>query len=109
MTFLVQFKRFRRGVPEVIRTLSFSTPDGAATLAFARSLAGTRHWPARTDALRVMDDGGRTVLDWAVPVASTRPDANPHIPVLAESTGHEPRDQSRKQGGKNHKPAKTTS
>src|SRR5215207_8806538 len=57
VTFLVQFKRFRRGVPEVIRTLSLSTIDGAAALAFTRSLAGTRHWPARTDALRVMDDG----------------------------------------------------
>src|SRR5829696_4754370 len=69
VTFLVQFKRFRRGVPEVIRTLSLSTIDGAAALAFTKSLAGTRHWPPRTDALRVMDDGGRTLLDWTVPAA----------------------------------------
>ena len=89
MTFLVQFKRFRRGVPEVIRTLSFSTPDGAATLAFARSLAGTRHWPARTDALRVMDDGGRTLLDWTVSVAPPQPDINSRTPDPAEPTGHE--------------------
>jgi hypothetical protein len=91
VTFLVQFKRIRRGVPEVIRTLSLATVDGAAALAFARSLAGTRHWPARTDALRVMDDGGRTVLDWTVPVAPPQPVTNSRTPVLAEPTGHEPR------------------
>jgi len=67
MTYMVQFRRLRRGVPEVIRTLPFETVDGAAALASAKSLAGTRHWPVRTDALRVMDDGGRTLLDWAVP------------------------------------------
>ena len=67
--FLVQFKRLRRGVPEVIRTLHFPAVDGAAALACAQSLAGTRHWPVRTDALRVMDDGGRTLLDWTVPAA----------------------------------------
>jgi hypothetical protein len=64
MTFLIQFKRFRRGVPEVIGTLPIAAIDGAAALASARSLAGMRRWPARTDALRVMDDGGRTLLDW---------------------------------------------
>ena len=91
MTFLVQFKRFRRGVPEVIRTLSLSTIDGAAALAFTRSLAGTRHWPPRTDALRVMDDGGRTLLDWTVPVVPPQPDTNSRALVPAEPTGHEPR------------------
>ena len=60
MTYLVQFKRFRRGVPEVIGTLPIAAANGAAALAFARSLAGMRRWPTRTDALRVMDDGGRT-------------------------------------------------
>ena len=40
MTFLIQFKRFRRGVPEVIGTLPIAAADGAAALAFARSLAG---------------------------------------------------------------------
>ena len=69
MTFLIQFKRFRRGVPEVIGTLPIAAADGAAALAFARSVAGMRRWPSRTDALRVMDDGGRTLLDWTVPVA----------------------------------------
>ena len=67
VTYMVQFRRLRRGVSEVIRTLFFETVDGAAALASAQSLAGTRHWPVRTDALRVMDDGGRTLLDWTVP------------------------------------------
>ena len=89
VTFLVQFMRFRRGVPEVIRTLSFATVDGAAALTFARSLAGTRHWPARTSALRVMDDGGRTLLDWTVPATSPQPDTNSRTPVPAEPTGYE--------------------
>ena len=73
MTFLVQFKRFRRGVPEVIRTLPVAAIDGAAALAYAKSLVGTRHWPGQTDALRVMDDRGRTLLDWTVPAAIAQP------------------------------------
>ncbi|WP_157934612.1 hypothetical protein [Microvirga ossetica] len=73
MTFLVQFKRFRRGVPEIIGTLPIAAADGAAALAFARRLAGMRYWPTRTDALRVMDDAGRTMLDWAVPAATAQP------------------------------------
>jgi hypothetical protein len=40
MTFQIQFKRFRRGVPEVIGTLPIAAIDGATALAFARSLAG---------------------------------------------------------------------
>ena len=67
MTYMVQFRRLRRGVPEVIGTLPIAAADGASALAFARSPAGKRRWPARTDALRVMDDGGRTLLDWTVP------------------------------------------
>ena len=57
MTFVVQFKRFRRGVLEVIRTLPVVTIDGAAALAHAKSLVGTRHWPSQTDALRVSGGG----------------------------------------------------
>ncbi len=91
MTFLIQFKRFRRGVPEVIGTLPIAAADGAAALAFARSLAGLRRWPTRTDALRVMDDGGRTLLDWTVPVATAQPLASSPTPVPAKSTGKEPR------------------
>jgi len=89
VTFLVQFKRFRRGVPEVIRTLSLSTIDGAAAMTFARSLAGTRHWPPRTNALRIMDDSGRTLLDWTVPVAASQPDTNSRAPGPAEPTSQE--------------------
>ena len=73
MTFVVQFKRLRRGAPEVIRTLPVATIDGAAALAYAKSLVGTRHWPIQTDALRVMDDRGRTLLDWTVPAAIAQP------------------------------------
>jgi hypothetical protein len=73
VTFVVQFKRFRRGVPEVIRTLPVATIDGAAALAYAKSLVGTRHWPGQADALRVIDDRGRTLLDWTVPAAIAQP------------------------------------
>ena len=45
MTFLVQFKRYRRGVSEVIGTLPIAATDGAAALAFTQSLAGMRRWP----------------------------------------------------------------
>jgi hypothetical protein len=87
MTFLIQFKRFRRGVPEVIGTLPIAAADGPAALAFARSLAGMRRWPTRTDALRVMDDGGRTLLDWIVPVAAAQPLTSSPTPVPAKPTG----------------------
>jgi hypothetical protein len=91
MTFLIQFKRFRRGVPEVIGTLPITAIDGAAALAFARSLAGMKHWPIRTDALRVMDDGGRTLLDWTVPTATAQPFTYAPTPVPAKPAGKEPR------------------
>jgi hypothetical protein len=73
MIFIVQFKRLRRGVPEVIWELHVPSVDGAAALAAAQGIAGTRHWPVRTDALRVMDDGGRTLLDWTVPAGIPQP------------------------------------
>ena len=69
MTFMVQFIRLRRGVPEVVRTLHLAATDEATALAQAKSLVGTASWPTRTDALRVLDDGGRTLLNWVVPVA----------------------------------------
>jgi hypothetical protein len=94
MTFLIQFKRFRRGVPEVIGTLPIAAEDGPAALAFARSLAGMRRWPSRTDALRVMDDGGRILLDWTVPVAAALPLTSSPTPVAAKPTGKEPRPAS---------------
>jgi hypothetical protein len=70
VTFLVQFLRIRRGVPEVVLTLCIDGTDGPAALARAKGLLGTRSWPSRTDALRVMDDGGRTVIDWLLPVGT---------------------------------------
>ncbi len=91
MRFLVQFKRFRRGVPEVIGTVPIAAADGAAALALAQSPAGMRRWPARTDALRVMDDGGRTLLEWTVPVASTQPVTYPRVPVPTQPAGDKPR------------------
>jgi hypothetical protein len=91
MTFLIQFKRFRRGVPEVIGTLPIAAADGAAAFAFARSPAGMRRWPSRTDALRVMDDGGRTLLDWTVSVATAQPVTSSTTPVPTKPAGKEPR------------------
>jgi hypothetical protein len=91
MTFLIQFKRFRRGVPEVVGTLPIAAADGAAALAFAQSLGGMRRWPARTDALRVMDEGGRILLDWTVPIASARPVTYPPGPVATKRADKEQR------------------
>ncbi len=67
MSFLVQFIRFRRGTPEVIRTLSVAAEDAQDALTRARSVIGTASWPLQTEALRVMDNGGRTLLDWKMP------------------------------------------
>ncbi len=67
MSFLVQFIRFRRGTPEVIRTLSVAAEDAQDALTRARSVIGTASWPSQTEALRVMDSGGRTLLDWKMP------------------------------------------
>ncbi|MGF9761720.1 hypothetical protein AAII07_41685 [Microvirga sp. 0TCS3.31] len=91
MRFLVQFKRFRRGVPEVIGTLPIAAADGAAALALAQSLAGRRRWPTRTDALRVMDEGGRTLLDWTVPVAAAQPVTYVPASAPAKPSGDVPR------------------
>jgi len=91
MTFLVQFKRYRRGVLEVIGTLPVAAADGAAALAFAQSPAGMRRWPVRTDALRVMDDGGRTLFDWTVPVEIAQPVIYSPSRVPTKATGKEPR------------------
>ena len=91
MRFLVQFKRFRRGVPEVIGTLPIVAADGAAALALVRSLAGMRRWPTRTDALRLMDDGGRTLLDWTAPVAAAEPVSYVPTSTPGKATGDVPR------------------
>jgi hypothetical protein len=90
MRYLVQFKRIRRGVPEVIGTLPITAADSAAALALVQSLAGKRRWPTRTDALRLMDDGGRTLHDWAVPVATAQPATYSSSRVPAKPAGKAP-------------------
>ena len=91
MTFLVQFFRFRRGVPEVIRTLNHAAENAEAALAGAkRVVAGSG--PSRTEAIRVMDDGGRTLIDWRMPVETVRP--LPHgqsIAYTEDGTRDDPR------------------
>ena len=67
MRFFVQFIRFRRGVPEAIRTIPIDADHCEAALARVSARSGTGTWPMNTEALRVMDDGGRTVLQWMVP------------------------------------------
>ena len=67
MRFFVQFIRFRRGVPEAIRTMPIDADDCEAALARVIAHVGTGTWPMNTEALRVMDDGGRTMLQWTVP------------------------------------------
>ena len=81
MMFLVQVIRFRRGVPEAIRTLHLAAAEGASALARAKSLVGTGSWPMRTDGLRVMDEGGRTLINWVAPVATAQP--SPYLPETA--------------------------
>jgi hypothetical protein len=91
MKFLVQFKKYRRGVSEVIGTLPIAVTDSAAALGFAQSPAGMRRWPPRTDALRVMDEEGRTLLDWTVPATTTQPVTNSPTPVPTKAAVKEPR------------------
>src|SRR5688572_28537835 len=71
--FLVQFIRFHRGAPEVTRTLSLNAANSTTVLERAKTLVGKGSWPARTDALRVMDQGGRTQIKWDVPPPTAAP------------------------------------
>ncbi|HZH12098.1 MAG TPA: hypothetical protein VEZ24_17235 [Microvirga sp.] len=89
MKFLIQFKRYRRGVLEVIGTLPIIAPDGAAALGFAQGPAGMRRWPPRTDALRVMDDEGRTLLDWTVLAIAPQPVTNAPTSFPTKPVGRE--------------------
>ena len=73
MRFLVQFLRLRRGVPEVFRTLHLQATSGTDALELAKARIGAGLWPVRTDALRVMDDGGRTLINWRAPEAARSP------------------------------------
>ena len=71
--FLVQFIRFHRGAPEVTRTLSLNAANSTTVLERAKTLTGRGSWPVRTDALRVMDQGGRTLIKWDVPPSTIAP------------------------------------
>ena len=73
MSFLVQFLSFRRGVPEVVRTLHLQAGSSEDALQTAKTRMGAGSWPVRTDALRVMDDGGRTLINWLAPAAPPPP------------------------------------
>ena len=64
MTFLVQFVR---GARVVIRTAPVEAEDARTALSRAVSCIGTSRWPVNSEAVRVMDDGGRTLLDWSMP------------------------------------------
>ena len=87
MDFLVQFRRARRGVPEVVHTIPVAANDGLAALTRARTLVGTRFWPPRTDSLRVMDDSGRTLIDWAVSTMTVEP--APSSPAAGASRSYD--------------------
>ena len=67
MRYFVQFIRFRRGEPEAIRTMQVEADDSEAAIAQVQGRVGTGTWPMNTEALRVLDQGGRTVLQWKVP------------------------------------------
>ena len=88
MNFLVQFIRFRRGVPEPVRTLPFAAADALGALSRAQELVGIGSYPVRTEALRVMDDGGRTLIDWTAPVTAEQPVA--YIATLDPPTSYQP-------------------
>ena len=70
MIFTFQFVRFRRGVPEVIGQRRCEAADDAAALARAKTLVGTSDWPSTAEAVRVLDDGGRTLADWRIEESS---------------------------------------
>ncbi len=64
MKFLVQFVGFRRGVPEVIGATPLSAPVPETVQSTVKRLPGTAHWPFGTEAVRVLDEGGRTLAQW---------------------------------------------
>jgi len=91
MAFVVQFIRLRRGVPEVVHTLRVVAADASAAMARAKRLVSTRSWPMRTDGMRVMDDGGRTLIDWMAPTTAAQPTAPSLGAPSRERIGDEPR------------------
>jgi hypothetical protein len=85
VSFLVQFLRFRRSVPEVVRTLHLQqAATEAEALEIAKGRIGPGSWPVRINALRVMDDGGRTLIDWLVP----EDPPSPHVDTVSQAAQH---------------------
>ena len=64
MKFIIQFVRFRRGVPEVIRTVPLLALDAKAAQAEVKALAGTSQLPYRAEAVRLLDDSGHAITQW---------------------------------------------
>jgi len=62
MQYTIQFVRFRRELPEVIRSSRYeaANPDAALELGKADRL------PPRVEGLRVLDERGRCVRQWRV-------------------------------------------
>ena len=67
MSMMVQFLRFRRGVPEVVSTRTYPGTDEHAALDRAVALRGGRAWPFQTEAIRILGDNGRTLLQVLMP------------------------------------------
>ena len=59
---IVQFLRFRRGVPEVVSTRTYSGTDEHSALDSVMALRGSRLWPAQTEAIRILGESGRTLM-----------------------------------------------
>jgi hypothetical protein len=62
MQYTIQFVRFRRELPEVIRTSQYDAVDPQAALEQAKA----DRLPPRADGLRVLDERGRCVHQWRV-------------------------------------------
>jgi hypothetical protein len=73
MIFILQFVRFRRGVPEVIGERRCEAPNHTAALARAKGLVGTSDWSSTAEAVRGLDDGGRRTADWRIGESSASP------------------------------------
>jgi hypothetical protein len=68
---IVQFLRFRRGVPEVVSTRTYSGTDEHSALDSVMALRGSRLWPAQTEAIRILGESGRTLMQSMLTTPST--------------------------------------
>jgi hypothetical protein len=71
--------------------MPMAAQDGSGALGRAKSLRRTRFWPTRTEALRIMDDGGRALIDWIVPVAGAQSYPSFPLPTQSAQAGEVPR------------------